>query len=115
MKHVEPTRDDEWEREILDAVVRAADPSVLPSGGSFEEIALQASFPKTIITVRVRLGTPPRVLDLWFPLWDDSGHPEYQGPDGDTEDPSSAATVILANVMEDTARRHPRRHGPAMP
>ena len=106
MNQVEPTRDDEWEREILDAVVRSADPSTLPSGGSFEEIALQGSFPKTTITVRVRLAGPPRVLDLGFRLWDDRGRPDYRGPDGDTEDPSSAATVILANVMEDAARRH---------
>ena len=99
-------RDDEWEREILDAVVRGPDPSMLPSGGSFEEIALQGSSPKTTITVRVRLVAPPRVLELGFPLWDDRSHPEYQDPDGDTENPTSAATVILANVMEDAARRY---------
>jgi hypothetical protein len=100
-------RDDGWELELLDAVRRSADStSWLPAGVYFEEVGLRGVFPDTTLVVRLRTSDPSRTQEFSFPLWDDLGQPEYRDLEGDREDVTSAATLVLTNVMEGAGRRY---------
>ncbi len=102
--------DDAWERDLLEAVERAADPGGwLPEGGSFDEITLQGDFPETVLRISVRFADPPRSDHMTSPFWDVHGRPQYRDPDGETEDVQSAASEILTNVMENAGRGARRR------